>query len=252
MAVDRLRARVAFGFGGAAPGDVPLVLNLDSAGRERQPVPLPNRSDSVGPAVCWTSDGGLVTNSSAGHTVAWPPSLDKAFDLGHHGLGGHRVEIAPQAPPRVAIAAHPGRIRRLDVDNPSEPREVLLEDVGDPVSAIAWAPDGQRLTCGFRNGPLHVFDARTGLRAGTLAPHERKVVDVAYSPDGRAVLSADAECVRISDATTLTTLDELRPGWNIESMCLADGGRFVVIAGYAMQPSPEGGARLAVLDLHVR
>jgi WD40 repeat protein len=252
VSVDRVRGRVAFGFSGAAVGDVPLVMNLDSAGRERQPGPLPSRSDRVGPAVCWTSDGGLVTNSSDGHTYVWPPLLDRAIDLGQHGVGGHRVEIAPQAPPRVAIAAHPGRIRRLDAEDPLEPREVLLEEVGDPVSAIAWAPDGRHLTCGFRNGPLHVFDARTGRRSGTLAPHERRVVDVAYSPDGRAVLSADAECVRISDTTTLTTLDELRPGWQIESMCLAGGGRFVVIAGHALQPSFDGKGQLAVLDLDVR
>jgi WD40 repeat protein len=249
-ALDGPRSRLAFGFADAAAGDGPLVVHLDRGTAVEELAPVPRRSDGVGHAVCWTPDGSLVTNSRDAHVYVWSPTLDRIVDLGEHGTGGHRVEAAPQAPIRIAVAAHPGVILRLDTAAASASRSVALDDVGDPVAAMAWAPDGRQLTCGFRNGPIHIFDGHTGRRTGTLAPHERKVMDVAYSPDGRAVLTADAECVRVSDVATLTTLDEFRPGWTIESMCLAGAGRFVVIAGF--QPQPVGGwsARLAILDLH--
>jgi len=250
VAVDAPRGRIAFGFAGALPGDGPAVVDLDRPNSAREAARVPRGDDRVGQSVCWTPDGRLVTSSYDAHVYVWSPDLDHVADLGRFGSGSHRVESAPHAPPRIAIASHPGLILRLDGHHASASRGLPLDDVGDPVAAMAWAPDGRQLTCGFRNGPIHIFDGHTGRRTGTLAPHERKVVDVAYSPDGRAVLTADAECVRVSDVATLTTLDEFRPGWTIESMCLAEAGRFVVIAGF--QPQPVGGwsARLAILDLH--
>ena len=120
------------------------------------------------------------------------------------------------------------------------------------ISSLAWSPDGMSLACGLRNGSVHVFDAATGRMTGTLAPHERQIFDIAWSPDGRVIVTADAECLRICDAATLSTYDDLRPGWQIETMCVAADGRFIAIGGFASTPNPEERGRLAILDLDPR
>ena len=120
------------------------------------------------------------------------------------------------------------------------------------ISSLAWSPDGASLACGLRNGSVHVFDTVTGRMTGTLAPHERQIFDIAWSPDGRVIVTADAECLRISDAATLSTYDDLRPGWQIETMCVAADGRFIAIGGFASTPNPDERGRLAILDLDPR
>ena len=120
------------------------------------------------------------------------------------------------------------------------------------ISSLAWSPDGRRLACGLRNGSVHVFDIATGRMTGTLAPHERQIFDIAWSPDGRVIVTADAECLRISDAATLSTYDDLRPGWQIETMCVAADGRFIAIGGVASTPNSDERGRLAILDFDPR
>ena len=127
-----------------------------------------------------------------------------------------------------------------------------LENDHDTISAMAWSPGGTKLICGLRNGSLHLFDGTTGRRVASLAPHERQIRDTAWSPDGRVVVTADAECLRITDAATLLTYDELQPGWQIETMCLARDGGWIAIGGHGTASVPEQQARLAFLDLDPR
>jgi WD40 repeat protein len=193
--------------------------------------------------------GGLATNATDGRLYAWSPALDSVKELGGHASGSYRVEAAPTGSPRVVLAARPGIILWIDDHVMQVHRALSLEDRGDQVSAVAWAPDGRQLACGFRNGSVHLFDAENGRSMGALAPHEQQVVDVAWSPDGRIVLTADADCVRVSDAATLVAFDDLRPGWTIETMCLTGDARFVAIGGFALSPGIAPQGRVALLDL---
>ncbi|MFM7184055.1 MAG: WD40 repeat domain-containing serine/threonine protein kinase [Planctomycetota bacterium] len=251
VAVDLDRGRVAFGLNGDGRGSVPLVFCLDVDRKPIPAVPLPNPSAEIGPFVCWTPDGRLVTHASDGGIYAWESALDRAVLLAHGATGCHRVEAAPTGPPRLAVATQPALMLRYDHDAITAGRPLELSAGDDHVSAFAWSPDGRLLACGFRHGAVHVVDATTGRRVGTLAPHERQIADVAWSRDGRTILSADAECVRISDAATFAAFDDLRPGWHIETMCLAGGDRFVVVGGQSQIPGSAPRARLALLDLAV-
>jgi len=252
MAVDRIRRRIAFGFNGDERGASPLVLELDGGAAIRQPVAIPGTGVEIGPYVCWTPEGGLVTNATDGHVYAWSSQLDQVSDRGPHATGSYRVEAAPVGRSRIALAARPGLILMADDTGADTRPPLVLDDQGDQVSAVAWSPDGRLLACGFRNGSVHLFDGETGREAGALAPHERQIVDVAWSPDGYLVLTADAESVRVSDAATLTAFDDLRPGWLIESMCLAGSGRYLVIGGRTTDALLAESGRLAILDLEPR
>ena len=69
-----------------------------------------------------------------------------------------------------------------------------------------------------------------------------------FSPDGRIVFSADRDCLRLSDAATLTTFDELRPGGQVRGICLIKDGDVLVIGGQGVR-SAGGAASLAVVEL---
>jgi WD40 repeat protein len=249
-AVDRLRQRVAFGFMSETVDPDPLVLPLH-AGPSPQPAAIPT-GDQIGSYVCWTPSGSLITNSHKGRILAWSPSLDRVVKVADAELPSTRVEAAPVGPPRIAVAGRVGIILRLDETGRGAAASIRLQEVNDMISSLAWSPDGTRLACGLRNGFVHVFDAATGRVTGTLAPHERSISDIGWSPDGRVLATADAECLRISDAATFSTYDDLRPGWQIETMCVAIDGRFIAIGGFASTPNPDGRGRLAILDLDPR
>ncbi|MCI0458831.1 MAG: WD40 repeat domain-containing protein [Gemmataceae bacterium] len=59
----------------------------------------------------------------------------------------------------------------------------------DNVSAIAFAPDGQRLASGGRDGTVRLWDVTTGKELRRFTPQAGPVDGVAFAPDGRALLS---------------------------------------------------------------
>jgi WD40 repeat protein len=250
VAVDRLRQRAAFGFMSETADPDPLVLPLH-AGPSPHPAAVP-AGDQIGHYVCWTPTGSLITNSHEGRILAWSPSLDRVVKVADVEQPSTRVEAAPIGPSRIAVAGRVGIILSLDDTGNAAAAPLRLHDVNDMISSLAWSPDGRRLACGLRNGSVHVFEAATGRMTGTLAPHERQIFDIAWSPDDRVIVTADAECLRISDVATLSTYDDLRPGWHIETMCVAADGRFIAIGGFALTPNPDGRGRLAILDLDPR
>jgi len=164
----------------------------------------------------------------------------------------HMVAAAPSGPPRVAVVGDRAVGHLLPADaaaaaaDPIPP--IVLPVVGE-TTAVAWSPDGALVACGTRAGAVQLFDAATGLSRGALAPHERRINGLAFAPDGRILVSADQDNLRISDAATLTTFDELRHGMLLECMCLTEDGARLVIAGLAAGPMTDGGARLAVMEL---
>jgi WD40 repeat protein len=121
--------------------------------------------------------------------------------------------------------------------------------ITDSVYSVAWSPDGRQLLCGSRNGEAAVYDAQTGKRTGALVPHAREIVGVAWSPDGRVLLTADDVGMRLSDAGTLVTFDEVRPGWTITDVAVGPGGDLVAIAGWEPSAPPQRAGRLATLKL---
>jgi len=254
VAVDALRRRVAFGFMAESSETLPCVLPLagEAASTTVPPLARPKGISGVGQHPCWTPAGALVLTSHEGRVIGWSPELDQMTDLGVVDVPSSKLAASPAGPPRIAVAGNPGMIFRLDGTGRAVGSPMSLEDAHDTISAMAWSPDGTTIVCGLRNGSLHLFDGTTGRRIASLAPHERQIRDTAWSPDGRVVVTADAECLRLTDATTLLTYDELRPGWQIETMCLARDGGWIAIGGQGTAAVPEQQARLAFLDLDPR
>ncbi len=248
-AFDPTRSRAAFGVANNTNAASPCVVAVSGDGPALKHVPLQVCPAETGQYLCWAPNGRLVTCSSTGQIRVWSEDLSEVEELATIDTGGPRLEAAPQGPARVALATKPGLIIELDHDSASPPRQIRLDDIDDQVSALAWSPDGRQLLCGYRNGGVHIFDAESGRMLSSFVPHERPIVEVAWAADGRAVLTADATCLRLSDAVTRTTFDELRPGWQIASICLGDRDNFVAIAGHMPQGPLDQRARLVVIDL---
>jgi WD40 repeat protein len=84
----------------------------------------------------------------------------------------------------------------------------------DAVSAVAFSPEGRRVLTGSRDRLVKVWEAATGATqaaatgpiAGkellTLRYHEQAITSVAFSPDGRSILSASFDGTAIVWPTT--------------------------------------------------
>src|SRR5262249_7576478 len=71
------------------------------------------------------------------------------------------------------------------------------------VTAVAYSPDGSRVTSGSQDGTLTVWDARTGQCLLTLEGNKGSVASVAYSPDGSRLASGTWDGVlKLWDART--------------------------------------------------
>jgi WD40 repeat protein/tRNA A-37 threonylcarbamoyl transferase component Bud32 len=233
------------------------VLHVDPSGCWRA-LPLPLGDTAIDASVCWTPDGMLVAGCKDGRLLAWNPELTAVAEL--HRFGEHVWSVSSCTTAEGRIAAGAGKQAVLFHLDPTRGaaraprvRQVLtLESLPGDIKATAWSPDGTRLACATNGGFVVLFDTATGDRTGSLAAHERDLLWLAYSTDGRTLVSADAMSVRFSDALTLALFDELRPGWRINAAIMAADSSAIVLGGETLAAPddaspPEG--RMGIIDI---
>ncbi|KAG8742193.1 hypothetical protein FRC10_001889 [Ceratobasidium sp. 414] len=93
---------------------------------------------------------------------------------------------------------------------------------------IAYSADSRHIACGFGDGSIEIWDARTGQRVGQpLRGHTRLVNSVAYSPDDAHIVSgSDDGTLRIWDAHTNEMVGEPLQGHTstvLSVACSPDG-----------------------------
>ncbi|KAA6414866.1 MAG: hypothetical protein FRX48_01616 [Lasallia pustulata] len=85
-----------------------------------------------------------------------------------------------------------------------------LEGHSEPVTAVAFSPDGKQLASGSHDQTVRIWDAATGATLQTLEGHSGWVDAVTFSPDGKQLASGSHDkTVRIWDAATGATLQTL-------------------------------------------
>jgi|694.fasta_scaffold09484_4 WD40 repeat protein/tRNA A-37 threonylcarbamoyl transferase component Bud32 len=243
--LDRPRGRLAIAWRASRPVD---VISPAAGGPVAQ-VALP-ASDPADANPCWTPAGELVICSADGGLHWCPQDLAGVRRISTVDGVVHLVAAAPAGPPRLATIGDRAMIHTLSrsPQNRSSLGSPLVLPIAIETTAVAWSPDATVIACGTRTGVVQLFDTTTGASLGSLAPHERMIEALAFSPDGRILFAADHDCVRVADVATLTTFDELRPGGRIRALGLTTDGTGLLIAGRF--PRPEGGvAALAVVEL---
>jgi WD40 repeat protein/tRNA A-37 threonylcarbamoyl transferase component Bud32 len=245
--LDRSRGRLALSWRAARPVDVISTVPGGSAAQ----ISLLGGSEPTDAIPCWTPAGELVIRSADGGLHWCPPDLGGSRRIGTIDGVVHLLAAAPAGQPRVAAIGDRALIHPL----PRSPAD--RSDLGPPLvlpiaietTAVAWSPDAAVVACGTRTGVVHLFAAATGSSLGSLAPHERMIEALAFSPEGRILFAADRDCVRLSEVTTLTTFDELRPGGRIRGLGLTADGKALVIAGSVLRPDGGDSSPLAVVEI---
>lgn len=215
------------------------------------PFELPLGTDARDLKAAWTPAGDLLICNTQGLLFWCPSDLSQIHQIGSFEGPIHDMIVAPAGPPRVAGFGQRVIIYSLPRSGSSIPRreQPVIIPLDIEVTAAAWSPDGRMIACGARTGSLHVYDPTSAAPLGTLTPHERMVEQLVFSTDSRIIISADRDVVRISDALTLTTFDELCPGLEIEDFCLVGNETRLVIAGTSAQQNPTRLAQLLVMVL---
>lgn len=179
-----------------APGQEPRVLPGGAASLDQIAV----SPDGTRIAAA-TTDGVLLRPADAGARAK--PVLLREPDL------VYAVAFWPDGA-RLVSAGEDGRLRVWDAREGPSKRPAILGRHSS-VRSLAVSPDGERLVSGGDDGRLRVWaiEAGTGQEPLVLPGHRESVTSVAFSRDGRVILSAAGGTVRLSRCVPCGPLDEL-------------------------------------------
>jgi WD40 repeat protein len=243
VAYDPPRQRLATA--GSQPKPIEVTTFAGGVPAATRSISLPQTAAPLTSTLCWTPRADLVVADGSGSVFVWPPALDRVAPLATLADPVHALAAAPMVPHRVAAAGRKTAIIPLDAARRPEP---LWLEIGEDSWSVAWSPDGRLVAVGTRTGRVLLFDGLTGAARGALTSHERLIEGLTFSADGRCLVTADMGCIRISDVATLTTFDELRPGWQVLAIGLLPDDAALVIAGSDAETTRNAVARLAVME----
>jgi WD40 repeat protein len=160
---------------------------LASAGEDARVAiaPLPPQMAGAGwvELLAWAPDGSRLA-TAVGHRVQiWTSAGAMVAESAHLSFTVESLAWTPGGA-RLAVGGH-GGVVFLGPD--AAPSGAALEWQGVTLS-LAWASDGRRLACGMQDNTVWIWDVVAG-QAATLGGHARKVRELAWSGDGRWLVS---------------------------------------------------------------
>ncbi|KAF9060135.1 WD40-repeat-containing domain protein [Rhodocollybia butyracea] len=207
--------------------------------------PFNGHEDKV-KCVAFSCDGEKIVSGSYDNTVrVWDAQTGKLIGV---PLTGHKhtVESLCFSPngKQIVSASLDKTVHIWDWDDHSEGNTApLVIKHAASVRAVAFAPDRDQVVSGSDSvnssgsgaSLVQIWDTRTGkLVTGPLKGHTQLIRSVAFSPDGKHILSLSHEAARIWDAYTGTeNITITTPmGTNAYSAAFTPNGKQIVV-GYA-------------------
>ena len=188
---------------------------------------------------------GISANEKSGQT--W-----KAGSLSDHKEGGHGgdSELATNSSVtgEEVMQGHKGEVTGLFVDTTMSglvssgldgklifwefnSHKVLgVVDTGSPILRMEGFRDGNFVAVVSQDRLVRVFDLTSHKLCRRFEGHSREVTDVAFTPDGRRLLTCSMDCtVRVWDMATARCLSWLKFEDAVVSMCLSLSGEYMCL-----------------------
>jgi WD40 repeat protein len=108
-----------------------------------------------------------------------------------------------------------------------------IEEGSGQIDAVAFSPDGRYALAGSQDGKIRLWDVQSGARVRTFTGHSDEISGLAFSPDGKKIISSADASARIWDAAT---------GEEIVSMMAFDDKEWLVITPEGYYNSSGNGA----------
>jgi RNA polymerase sigma factor (sigma-70 family) len=162
---------------------------------------------------------------------------DPATGAKRHELKGHRgwvnaLAFSPDGKQLASCSGENNLVRLWDVAAGRQVRQ--LKGEGRQVVAVAWSPDGKTVA-GGGNNTLYLWDSATGReRARTALPYTGTPSQIAYLPDGSALLGlhSNIQTIRLYDPATGKILRSFAPALRaFAEMAISPDGKRVVASG---------------------
>ena len=168
--------------------------------------------------------------------------------LGGHGIDNYPVQVwglafAPDGRALASIGNDP-QVRVWDVRTGFGRLTVPLHfNSRNGEQKVAWSPDGKTLAAGERSA-IRLYDAATGKPGPVLEGHTSQINALAFSPDGKRLVSASGRgAIRLIGPTRRAEPGEVIV-WDLEAGKPLHVLRAYKQGAYAVAWSPDGG-RLA-------
>ncbi len=156
----------------------------------------------------------LLWDIPNGHPTPLPDSAQTNFSVpADDGGGGPAAVEVAYSPDGTTLAIADGEDILLR-DTASRRQTGKLTGHLSSITALAFSPDNTTLVTGSKDQTARLWSTTTHSQIGsTLTGHDGTVLRVAFTHDGRALATADAEGVHLWDTTTHLQINTVYTSW---------------------------------------